>query len=287
MRESLIIIIILSIWCAVFGVEPATADTSSASNTMQIDLIKLLEQREKDLQDEYGYRDTDTLKEVAKALNVSDIVKWKQYLNVEPDNPNLDNSSLRKLDITRYRAFLAKQYSDYDFTEISTLTEISAVNSVPIKKLRTLLGLPSLSKSRDGSSLQALGLDIASVDSLIAEFKHDVLPYGLSVTLVGMLVVFIALFITSIIISQLIHLNKKPKTEDKRLVIDSRGKLIVAPDHLSNNLIAAAITALHIYKTSIEERRRLALTFKRTPTNQWRASGVIDMPNRELFRSRR
>lgn len=247
----------------------------------------MLEQREKDLQDEYGYRDTDTLAEVAIALKVKDINKWKRYLSVEPNNPSLDNSTLRKLDITRYRAYLANQFCDYDFTELSTLNEIAAEKSVPIKKLRHLLGIPSLERARDNSSLQALGMSITQVDSLIADFKHDELPYGLSVTLVGMLVVFLALLITSIIISQLIHINKKPKTEDKRLVIDSRGKLIEAPDHLSNNLIAAAITALHIYKTSIEERRRLALTFKRTPTNQWRASAVSEMPNRELYRSRR
>jgi hypothetical protein len=70
-------------------------------------------------------------------------------------------------------------------------------------------------------------------------------------------------------------------------VISAKGKLVSKPGDLDRNLIAAAITALHLYKQGIEERRRLLLTFKRTPTNQWRASAILNMPNRTILRQRR
>ena len=74
---------------------------------------------------------------------------------------------------------------------------------------------------------------------------------------------------------------------DPKLIITHAGKLVSAGKEISNNTIAAAITALFLYKQGIEDRRRLLLTFHRTPTNQWRASGVLDMPNRVILRNRR
>jgi len=108
------------------------------------------------------------------------------------------------------------------------------------------------------------------------------LLYGGSVTLGGMSVVFVALLLTSIIISQLVHLKAKPKAAVIKL--DGAGKIKAAPKDLSRNVIVAAITALHMHASEIEEQRKMGLTFRRTPTNQWRASAVLSMPNRELKR---
>jgi len=265
--------------------------TDQAASNLQSSIVaasdSLVRQRDLEVRSEFGFSDADKLGEVAELLEIKHLDRWKSYLGIEPANKVLDGMSLRKLGITPYRTLLAQQYSIYGFTELSTLSELAALNNIPIKKLRSLLNIPSLDRSRDGFSLQALELSPAKMDSLTQQFNEDFVPYGLSLTVVGVLIVFSALLLTSIIISQLVHVNKKPKMEDRSLVIDKSGRLISRPHHADPNVIVAAITALHLYQTAFQERRKLLLTFRRTPTNQWRASQVLQMPNRELFRSRR
>ena len=247
----------------------------------------LLNQRELEVRKEYGFTDKDELIVVAELLEIKDIPKWKSYLKIEVANKALESMSLNKLGITPYQALLAKHYSIYGFTELSSFVEISDRLNIPIKKLREMAGLKSLDKSKDNTSLQALEIDPATVNEMIEKFRKESLPYSLSLTLVGMLIVFGALLFTSIIISQLSVVNKKTKMEERALVIDRSGKLIKNPIIQDHNAVAAAIIALHIYETGIKEKRKLMLTFKRTPTNQWRASQVLEMPNKEIFRARR
>lgn len=289
MNKFALLILITSLSFAFLGAQSSAAPTEPAAQAPQQSAItdSLMRVMGKLVQQEYDFMDTDTLAEVAKALRIEDLAKWKGYLGLESQNPTLDTKTLRSLGITPYRAFLGKQYCAYDFTEQSTVAEIAAGQSVPIKKLRQMLQIPTLDRSRDTASLQALNVPVAKVDSLIGSFITHTVPYGISITLVGMLIVFMALLITSIVISQLVHLNRKPKAKASQLVISHSGKLVSASKDVSNNTIAAAITALFLYKHGIEERRRLLLTFHRTPTNQWRASGVMDMPNRTILRNRR
>jgi hypothetical protein len=247
----------------------------------------LLQLREKEISTEYGFLRTDKLGDVARKLEVNDIAQWKRFLDLEPGNRTLDNMRWDKLGISPYRAFLAKQYSIWGFTELTTLGEVAELKRLPVKKLRQHLGLDPLSRDSDQLSLQALESDPEQIVAFAAEFNSRRLRYGLSVTAVGMLVVFSALLLTSLIINQLKRINPKPHPKDQTIVISARGKLVSKPGDLDRNLIAAAITALHLYKQGIEERRRLLLTFKRTPTNQWRASAILNMPNRTILRQRR
>ncbi|PKN72634.1 MAG: hypothetical protein CVU50_06920 [Candidatus Cloacimonetes bacterium HGW-Cloacimonetes-3] len=245
-------------------------------------------QREKEILSEYNFRSANTLEEVARKLLIADIDRWKSYLGLEPENKKLDSMSLQKLGIAPYRALLAQQYSVYGFTELSTITEAAASLNMPIKKMKQMLGLPdSISRKWDHNSLQALNFTPQQVEKIHQEFTDDRVGYGASVTAVGMLTVFIALLVTSLVISQLIHLNRPPKIKHAVIKVSADGKLKSASATLNHNVIVAAITALHIYQQSIEDRRRLVLTFRRTPTNQWRASAVLSMPNREMGSKRR
>jgi len=242
----------------------------------------LSEAREQSIQSEYGFRDINTLSYVAQKLEIADIARFKSALGLEPANKALDDMTLRRLELTPYRALLAKQTLEYGFNEISTLTEISSVLSIPIKKLKSLLGNDDpLDKTWYNRSIQALGFSPEDIQKLKSNFDEDIYLYGSSVTLVGMLVVFLALLLTSIIIRQLVHLNGSAKSPST-ITISSEGKVKNAPKNLSRNVIVAAITALHIHQHEIEEQRKMVLTFRRTPTNQWRASAVLSMPNREL-----
>ncbi len=239
----------------------------------------LSQQREQEILTEYGFKDTNTLTYVAEKLQIENLELWKQYLGLESANKKLDDMSLQRLDITPYRALLAQQYSKLGYTELSPLVEIARTMHIPIKKLKSMLGNNNpLDKTWDSTSLQALGFTPEDITRVVDEFNEQKLLYGASVTLVGMIVVFCALLITSLIISQLVHLNR-PKKDIPTIKVNQSGKVKSAPNDLSRSVIVAAITALHIHKQEFEERRKMVLTFRRTPTNQWRASGVLSMPN--------
>ncbi|HPF08722.1 MAG: OadG family protein [Candidatus Cloacimonetes bacterium] len=242
----------------------------------------LSESREQSILAEYGFRDTNTLSQVAQKLEIKNIDSWKSALGLEPANKALNDMTLRRLEISPYRALLGKQTVEYGYNELSTVSEISASLSMPMKKLKAMLGNKDpLDKSWDNRSIQALNISPQRIKDIHDEFTQDVLIYGASVTLVGMLVVFSALLLTSIVIRQLVHLNRAEQSTPV-IKLGSEGKLKAAPKNLSRNVIVAAITALHIHQQEIEDKRRMVLTFRRTPTNQWRASAVLSMPNREL-----
>jgi len=240
-------------------------------------------QREKEILSEYGFRDSDKLSDVAIKLEIKDLAKWKQYLGYEADNRQVESMTLRKLGITPYKALLAQQFSIYGFTEQSSISEVSAALSMPIKKLKQMLGIENPnSRKYDNSSLQALDFSPEHVQKLADEFGDNAIAYGFSITAVGMGIVFLALLITSIIVGQLKHLNREPKSAKADLKLSPGGKVLAASTSLNQDMIVALITALHIHKQAIEDKRKLALTFRRTPTNQWRASSFLRMPNREL-----
>lgn len=281
-------IILIALLCLFAGAMFAQTTELPAEPLQQAVPDSLQLQREKEIKSEYDFSDTNSLEEVARKLLVADFDRWKSYLGLEPENTKLNGLSLTKLGITPYRALLAKQYSDFGFTELSPLHEVAASLNMPIKKLKQMMGLPDpVSRRWDGTSLQAMDFTPQMIEKLHQEFTADSLSYGASITMVGMLTVFLALLVTSLVISQLIHLNRKPKPRQADITISAKGKLQSASPTLNQNVIVAAITALHIHRQSIEDRRRLVLTFRRTPTNQWRASAVLSMPNREMSTKRR
>lgn len=274
-RLSILVVLLLLLPLVILA-----QDIDPTSSEAMIDSLSVA--REQSILAEYGFRDSNTLAYVADKLEIADLARWKSALGLEPANKALDDMTLRRLELTPYRALIAKQTVEYGYNELSTLSEIAASLNMPLKKLKSMLGNNDpLDKTWDNRSIQALGINPEQIRAIHDEFEHDILLYGSSVTLVGMLVVFSALVITSLIIRQLVHLNVKTKSAPV-IKLSSDGKVKSAPNTLSRNVIVAAITALHIHRQEIEEQRRMVLTFRRTPTNQWRASAVLSMPNREL-----
>lgn len=252
---------------------------------MRIEAVSdsLLTLREQEVREQYGFSDKDKLEEVAELLEIENVDRWKSYLKLEAANKALDKISLRDLGITPYQTLLAKQYSIHRFTELSTMAEVAALYSIPIKSMRSLLGFDPLDEGKDNFSLQALEISTTVVVDLTTQFEAKTIPYGWSVTGAGMLIVFSALLIVSLIISQLKRVNIKPKKEEVHMVLNQKGKLVTR-HNIDPNAVAAVIAVLHLYQTGIREHRKQLLTIKRTPTNQWRASQVMNMPNREHLR---
>ncbi len=283
MRGIYLIILMLTGIYLLFGQATPEALPQPQAASDSLSLV-----REKEILSEYGFRDSNLLSEVAAKLEIKKLDSWKRYLGLEPENKKLDGMTLRKLGITPYRALLAQQYSVYGFTELSTLSEVAASLNMPIKKMKQQLNLANPGSRRwDSYSLQSQEIDPEKIKALYDDFRARQLHYGISVTLVGMLTVFSALLITSLVIGQMVHLNRPPKTAKPDLKLSPGGKVVAASATLNRNMIAAIITALHIHQQSLEDRRKMALTFRRTPTNQWRASAVLSMPNREINAKRR
>lgn len=290
MAKTLVIALIALLCAAAAWAQEAPAAEAPSLEDLQLQIQamsdSLLQIRESEIFSEYGFRDTDKLEDVAAKLEIKNLPQWKTYLEIEPDNPVLDRMSLRKLGISPFRALLAQQFSIHGFTELSTLGELARLKQLPVKKLRQFAGVAGTDKSRDGYSLQALGKQPEEFEEFAAEFQDGKLKYGLSITMVGVLIVFTSLAVTALVISQLRHLNRKPKAEERTLVVTSSGKVKQQPPDLNADVIAAAIAALHLYRHSIEERRRLLLTFRRARSDQWRDSAILNMPNRDILRKR-
>ena len=263
--------------------EPTFADLQAQIQAMSDSLLQL---RESEVASAYGFRDTDKLQDVAAKLEIADRERWKEYLGIEPKNEVLDKMSLRRLGITPYRALLAQQYSIHGFTELSTLGELAAQKQLPVKKLRQFAGIDSADKSFDNYSLQALGKTPEVLEAFQKDFNENKMGFGFSILGFGILIVFLALAITALVISQLKRLNPKPKADSGTLVLTSSGKVKSQPVDMNADVIAAAIAALHLYKHDIEERRRLLLTFKRARSDQWKSSVMLNMPNRDILRKR-
>ncbi len=289
MRKTITAIILLCLTMILFAdpprktpPEPATQDQIAAVAD------SIVTQKEQVLLEEYGIRESSSLASVAGILKVRDITVWKHYLGLEAENSKLDKRTLRQLGITPYKAFLASQSAEYGFSELNTIAEVAARLNMPIKKLKAMLGrgLDPLTKTMDNRSLQSLDISPEDVRKVDRDFRDNQVNYSLILTFIGMLTVFVALLITSIVISQLVHINSKKKKPVQEIRITQTGKVVKAPKDLNRDVIAAAVAALHIYEHTIKERRRLILTFDRNTTSQWRASSVLNMPNREFFRKR-
>lgn len=283
-----IMILLLLLAVTLLGAEEAPVPTVEALQTqIQAMSDSLLQLRESEVFSEYGFRDTDQLHVVAAKLEIQNIPQWKKYLELEPQNPVLDKMSLRKLGISPYRAVLAQQYSIYGFTELSTLSELAWQKHLPVKQLRAFAGLKSEQKQFDSYSLQSLNITPEELVRFENEFNANRLKFGLSITGTGILMVFFALAVTALVIGQLKRLNPKPQEASGTLKVTSGGKVVSHPQDLNSDIIAAAIAALHLYIQSIEERRRLLLTFHRHRSDQWHGSALLNMPNRDLSRPRR
>lgn len=246
----------------------------------------LVQMRESYILSEYDIKVTDKLKTVAEKMEIQDIVRWKAYMEIEPENEALDEKSLRQLGITPYQALLAQQYSIYGLTELSKLGDLARQKQIPLKKMREFVGVKSTDKSRDEHSLQSFNKTPEDMEAFENEFKEGKLNYGLNILLWGVSFVFSALAITALAIAQLKRLNREPKKGKADLILDPAGNVKAKAPDLDVHIIAAAIAAFHMHKQGIDERRRLLLTFKRPHSDQWRGSAILNMPNRQILRKR-
>ncbi len=281
MSRYIIISLVLLISLAAFA--QAEPDSASADiRAMSDSLLKIIEAR---LKTEYGITDSNTLKEAADSLQLN-LTALKEQLGLDADNTRLDKMRLRQLGIPVYSILLAQETLHYGFNDTNTLRQISEQHKIPLKRLKYLLGLDPVDQTLNDRTIQSLNLPIDSVLSAQDKFRATLGTMGNNIILVGIIVVFSALFITSIIILQLKHINllTQDKPAQDHTKAKKPGALLSTHPTVTNDEIVAAISALEIHRYQLEERRRLALTFRRGSARIWRAVGLLNMPNRGLNR---
>lgn len=258
----------------------AQTQTQPQDNTIILSdsLLGLMEAR---INSEYGISYNSTLEQTAQEMSL-DIKLLKKQLNLDADNDKLDKMRLRQLGINVYQVLLAQETIQYGFNETFTLLQISTQFSIPVKKLKSTLGLDPNDATLNNRTIQSLGKSIDDILKAKQHFKDTLAKTGNNIILVGMLVVFIALLITSIVILQLRHLNAV--TSDKIEQPGAKAKLMGIHPSVTANDIVAVITALQLHKKQIEDRKHIILTFHRANANYWHASGLYAMPNRSFNR---
>jgi len=247
----------------------------------------LAQLKEQEILSKYGFTESNTLLEVQDILQIENYQQWKRLLELDAGNTALDKQKLKDLGISAYQARLAYESATLGFNELNTVAEVSTLLKVPLQKFKQLTiktGDP-FDRNIDVQTLQRLNLNPFEVKSICDDYQENRLAHGLSITLIGMLIVFVALMIISLIISQLHRVNWAIRPPVAKIIkVNPQGQITGHPKDLSSGVIIAAITALHLHVNSIEERRRLMLTFKRASINLWHASRVTEMPNYRLFR---
>ncbi len=189
---------------------------------------------------------------------------------------------------------------EFTIRENITVKAVADSINMPVKKLKSMLAselsqygqdnpefanYQTQNRKWDDLSLSELKIAPATVAEKFEEFTRETLPFGYSVTLVGIIVVFTSLLLISVLIAQFQHIEKtkdiKVKNKKANKTVDTPiGKITGPESAISSNAIVAVIAALHKHKQSVEERVKIQMTFSRTPVNMWSASAKMEMPNR-------
>ncbi|MBW6515525.1 MAG: OadG family protein [Candidatus Cloacimonetes bacterium] len=178
---------------------------------------------------------------------------------------------------------------DYEYSEETTLEELSKQLSIPSDKLKKYLDLPlGLDNT---TTLAELQIDQEKVEKAHKQFRSKIWGFSWNIVLVGMLVIFCSLSLTGLFIgllSRVVKYSEKPPIYGKKSDNDKKqvAKKVKIADLKSRdagyNAVIAAITALHFHLQEAEELSKMTLTWKREPVSVWKTSGKFDMPNRVL-----
>ena len=175
-------------------------------------------------------------------------------------------------------------------TKKSTIISISKGFNIQMKKLR---GKLNLERKDSNKTLEELKIPDQKANSVVDNFKNNIMTFPWGVVFIGMLVVFLSLLLIGFIIGQLQHIENISKKKEKKYVsngvsVNTSIRKVTAPsDQISANAIVAAVTALHLHVLEIEETNKLLLTWKRTSLNLWRYYYKFKMPNREFSQLKR
>lgn len=266
----LFIILVLLAFCFVMPLSAQFEESEDVTIDRQIEL--------------YGISENNTIKQVSEIVDIS-IDDLKKYFKIDPRIKNSENRTLKSLQIDPERVIIFKDDTKYGFNHNYTLFDVCDKLDIPKKKLLEYMELGIQDQSNYTKRLHELGKTPADIIKINEQFLEDIPEFGAILTILGMLVVFAALFVTSIIISQLAHFNIKKKTVPivQSSIQTPIGEITTTkPQEVSSASYIAVITAIHKRRQELEEEAKVLLTWKRAAVSMWQASGKTQFPNAQF-----
>ncbi|HPM02417.1 MAG TPA: OadG family protein [Candidatus Cloacimonadota bacterium] len=235
----------------------------------------------------FGISENYTLGQAAEVVDLS-VDSLVTHFKLNKNDNRIAGRKLTSLRVNPEDIVKYKDDITYGFNHSMALFDCARLNKIPIKKLLEYLNLPIQDKSNYTKTLFDLKIKPSLIIEKVDYFATKKMELGAILTILGMLVVFSALAITAIVLTQMIHLGKfgKPsghghsKTVSPASVQTPVGKIKAPrPEDLSSAAIVAVITAIHLRTQELEEENKLMLTWKRANISMWQASGKVQFPN--------
>ncbi|MCK9329759.1 MAG: OadG family protein [Candidatus Cloacimonetes bacterium] len=232
------------------------------------------------LREKYGITDNLSLETVAETIGIS-VEDIKNHFHLSVSDIKLNKQSLKTLGISIFNLQQYYYLKNVGYNDYNTLESICLLKNIPIKKMSEYLNINPQDSSNRSKTLIDLGINVPIFEELEERFDENILDFSSTLTVLGMSVVFLSLIITSLLISQLVHLNKKKdKKETKATLTSPIGKISTQYiENLSSDAVIAVIAAIHKHRIDTDEQNRIMLTWRRANVSMWQASGKVQMPN--------
>ena len=223
------------------------------------------------LHEHFNLNENMTIKAVTDTLCIS-LTAFKDAFTLDKTNHRIDRRSLKQLNID-----LENVYQHYDSIKLNAQSQHL---KMPFKVLAKILDVPQKDpKSREltlGELRQTKGiLDFGQIQK---DFENNKYEYTGTLIVLGLLVVFFALLMTSLVISKmgvLVHTKKDTKLAS---VVTPIGRVLAKKENLSPDAVIAVIMAIHRHKMQSIADHQIILTWRRANINMWKASTKTDLP---------
>lgn len=156
-----------------------------------------------------------------------------------------------------------------DFSEETTLLEISQQTNIPVKKIAEYLELKD--QINFAVSLGELNISNQQLQKAIAAYQENKNVFFRSVVIIGMSIVFLSLILVGVIISLLQHLGSKKQLPPKSAGTSSR-RVSAAEEKMSGKEIIAAVAAFCLHHSELAQGDELKLTWTRPSQSNWKNS---------------
>jgi Na+-transporting methylmalonyl-CoA/oxaloacetate decarboxylase gamma subunit len=220
-----------------------------------------------------------TISEIASTLDISPLLFLRTF-SLEQDEINELTLFDKKIPLDAvYQMFYLEIFR---FNDFSIIEDICQVRAIPInqfsKKINQLKGKDLTIK---GQTLRSLTLETLDIQDLILSYKDSEINFVSMLVILGISLVFIVLFSTSIIIKNfsIFSGGKKKKTLDelKPSIVNNEKKVHEIVVDMEEELeIVAAIMAIHKMKIDTITDHKINLTWRRANINMWGASAKIE-----------
>ena len=229
------------------------------------------------LHERFNITENMDLQTATSILEIS-LDELKHDFKMNPNDPKINKQSLKVLGISPDKIYQYYNLKNFGYDDYTTIEKVCLLKNIPFKKMAEYLEIDPQEVSNRTKTLKDLGVNAQKINELEKRFDDNILDFSSTLTVLGMSVVFISLILTSLLISQLVHLNKKKET--KVATTSPIGKISTKNiEDLSSDAVIAVIAAIHKHKIDTDEQNRIMLTWRRANVSMWQASGKVEMPN--------